>query len=64
MTTNECSLGERRHVTFKAYGVFGQRVRTFLDREELVGSHATTRGGSNSTSQYVSTDVYLYRFQA
>jgi hypothetical protein len=64
ITTIEYSLPRRSSVRVDIFNLLGQKVRTFVNREQTAGSYTITWDGTSANGQSVATGVYLYRFQA
>lgn len=57
-------IPETRVVTLKIYNLFGQEIRTLIDRTITPGEHTIRWDGRNDFGQDVASGVYLYRLRA
>jgi hypothetical protein len=63
-TLIEYNLPERVHVNVAIFNILGQRIRSLVDAEEAVGSHAVEWDGRSDNGHEMATGVYFYRVTA
>jgi hypothetical protein len=62
-TVIEFNLNTRSRVVLQIYNVLGQMVKTLLDDVKTPGSHRISWDGNNSTGEFLSSGVYIFRLQ-
>jgi hypothetical protein len=62
-TTVQYRLPKASRVTLTIYNLFGQRVATLVDEQQLAGLHTARWNGINDSGRRVASGIYLYSLQ-
>jgi len=62
-TTIHYTLPAASNVTLNIYNILGQKVRTLVNEQQIVGEHVVRWDGTNDAKRSVATGVYFYRIE-
>lgn len=64
ITTLHFSLPASAHVQLAVYNLWGQRIATLLEGQQLAGRHQVRWDGTDDAGRAVATGVYFYRIRS